>query len=297
LSFVLASFAQYLAKLINIRYHLPYWVGVFSILIFITGTLLCIIALLFPIILTEGSSLLSFVVNFVSQFELQFINLGIPFTVETLQSFTSIIPNISQSALGILGVFGQLLAYTILVLVLAFYIAIDNQGFKVLVSLFIPSSQTKKHMSEILDNVQNKIGRWALEQITMALIIGIFMYTVLTVSGVKYGVFLSLLTVLFELIPFIGPIIMIGIILIYSFSQSVLLGIGLILLFVCIQIVKHTILVPVIESVSHKHNPILLVLGITIGGITVGALGVIIATPIISLTKILYNELSLKYDK
>jgi len=289
LSFTLASFTQYLAGVLYSKYAISYWLTRLLVFVLITTTILATIALLFPIVITEGNTFLTFLIGFMEQFQGQFINLDLSLSLQVFQNISGLIPDIGQSVLGILGIFGQLLTYSVLILALAFYVIIDNTGFKVLVSLVVPV-KLRENIPDIVDRIQNQVGRWAFEQIAIALIMGGFMYTILTISEIKYAAFLSILSAISILVPFIGPILIIFLIMMYALSQSVLLGLAVLFFIISIQIIKHTLLLPAIGNVSNKHNPLLLIIGITLGGLTSGVLGVIIAMPVISLVKIIYTE-------
>ncbi len=290
LAFILASFVKYFANLIKRRYGIPFTTSLIATFLIITIIILSSISLLFPIIIREGYGLFQALGDFLRQFETQLANIGIPLDIEGLKQFASLIPNLGQITLGLVGVFGQLLTYTLLILVLGFYIAIDKTGVFTIVRLCVPN-HIKDDIPTIVNRLQYHIGKWAFVEGVIALIMSIFMYTILAILGVKYAVLLALFTGIGQLIPFIGPIIVGSIIMIYAFTQSTILGIAIIILITSLQIIKQTLLLPIVFNTVKRNNPLLIVLALMVGGVIAGPLGIIIAMPVVSLARIIYADI------
>ena len=130
----------------------------------------------------------------------------------------------------------------------------------------------------------------------MALLMGIFIYTIISILGFKYAFILALLAGIAQLVPLIGPILIVSIIIIYAFVQSVSLGIITIILMLFVQLIKQFLLLPIIFNYSKSINTLLIVFALMIGGVLAGPLGVILAMPIVSLAKIIYKDIFF-YDK
>lgn len=294
LAFVVASFAKYLATLLKKRYRIPYTPGLITIFIFLAVVLFSSFALLLPIVIREGYSVFTFLGNFAQDFESQLQALGLPLDITTLRQFTDIIPNIGGVALGVLGTLGQIITYIVLILVLGFYIAIDKTGVYSIVKIFVPDT-IKDDVPYIVKRIQTHIGKWATREIFIATMMGMFMYSILAILGIRYAVFLSLLTALGGLIPFIGPILSMGLVIIYVSLQSSLLGIAVILLIVSLYIIKQLLLLPIVFNNGSMHNPLVIIISLMVGGVIAGPLGVIIAMPVVSLARIVYDDIQ-HYD-
>jgi predicted PurR-regulated permease PerM len=290
LAFILASFAKYFANLINRRYGISFTTGLIVTFLIVAVIILSSISLLFPIIIKEGYGLFQILTDFLKQFEEQLTNIGIPFDIESLKQFANIIPNLGQVTLGLVGVFGQLLTYILLILVLGFYIAIDKTGVFTIVRLCVPS-HIKDDIPTIVNRLQYHIGKWAFVEGIIALMMSIFMYTILAILGIEYAVLLSLFTGIGQLVPFIGPIIVSLIIILYAFAQSPLLAILIIILLIALQIIKKALLLPIVFHMVQRNNPLLIVIALMVGGVIAGPLGVIIAMPVVSLARIIYADI------
>lgn len=290
LAFILASFAKYFANLIKRRYGIPFTTSLIVTFLTVTILILSSIVLLFPIIIKEGYGLFQALADFLRQFETQLGSIGVPLDIEGLKQFTNIIPNLGQITLGLVGIFGQLLTYILLILVLGFYIAIDKTGVFTIVRLCVPT-HIKDDIPTIVNRLQYHIGKWAFVEGVIALIMAIFMYSILAILGIEYAVLLALFTGIGQLIPFIGPIIVSSMIILYAFAQSPLLGIAIIILIVGLQIIKQTLLLPIVFHTVKQNNPLLIIMALMIGGVIAGPLGVIIAMPVVSLARIIYADI------
>lgn len=290
IAFILASFAKYFANLIKRKYGIPFTTGLIATFLIVTIVVLSSIYLLFPVIIREGYGLFQTLGAFLRQFENQLGSIGLPLDIAGLKQFANILPNLGQITLGLVGIFGQLLTYILLILVLGFYIAIDKTGVFTIAKLCVPN-HIKDDIPTIINRLQYHIGKWAFVEVIIALIMAIFMYTILAILGIEYAVLLSLFTGIGQLIPFIGPIIVGLIIILYAFTQSSLLGISIILLLIGLQIIKQSLLLPIVFNTVKRNNPLLIVMALMVGGVIAGPLGVIIAMPVVSLARIIYADI------
>lgn len=295
ISFVIASFTKYFAQSLQNRYRIPYKYGLAIIFIILLITVILGVLQLLPLLIREGYGLFETISVFIKNFEIWLSLIGIPIDNIQLSQFTNLIPNLGEATVGVLGLLGQILTYTLLIFVLAFYIAINEIGVNKIVQVFIPE-QHKDKIPNIIKNLEYHIGKWAFIEASLALIMSIFIYTVISILGFKYASIIALLAGIAQLVPLLGPFLVMSIIIIYAFVQSISLGLITIVLLIFIQMMKQFLLLPIIFNNYKKINTLLIVLALMIGGTLAGVLGVIIAVPIVYLAKILYKDI-IFYDK
>ena len=295
ISFVIASFAKYFAQSLQNRYKIAYKYGLAFIFIILLITVVLGVLQLLPLLIREGYGLFETISIFIKDFEIWLSFIGIPVNSIELSQFTNLIPNLGEATVGILGLLGQILTYTLLIFVLAFYISINEIGVNKIVQVFVPEKYKDK-IPNIIKKLEYHIGKWAFIEASSALIMGIFIYTVISILGFKYAAILALLAGIAQLVPLLGPFLVMSIIIIYAFVQSLSLGLITIILLIFIQIIKQFFLLPVIFNNYKSINTLLIVFALMIGGTLAGILGVIIAVPIVYLAKILYKDI-IFYDK
>jgi predicted PurR-regulated permease PerM len=294
-AFILASFAKYFAQSLENRYQLKYKYGLSAIFILLASTVIIGVLQLLPLFIREGYGLFETINVFIKDLESWLVFVGIPIDNIELSQFTNLIPNLGEATVSILGLLGQIVTYTLLIFVLAFYISINAIGVNKIVQVFVPDS-IKDSIPNIIKTLEYHIGKWAFMEVSLAIIMGIFIYTIISILGFKYAFILALLAGIAQLVPIIGPVLIISIIIIYAFVQSISLGVITVILMIFVQIIKQFLLIPIIFNYYKSANTLLIVLALMIGGVVAGPLGVVLAMPIISLAKIIYKDIVF-YDK
>lgn len=178
----------------------------------------------------------------------------------------------------IINLFGGLFS-TIVVLVISFYLALQEKGVKTFLLSLTPEPH-KAYASSLIERIQSKIGGWMRGQLLLMLIIGILTYIGLLFLGVKYALLLALIAGFLEIIPYIGPIIATipGVIL--AFIQSPFLALFVLLLYIIIQQLENYVITPQVMKKAVGLNPITIIIVMLIGAKLAGVLGIILSVPL-----------------
>lgn len=295
LSFIVAAFTKYFAILLQDKYKIAYRYGVISIFILIIVIFIASFSLLLPLLIKESYGFFELISTILQNIESGLVVTGLPLDSFKLSQFTNLIPNLGQITVNVLSMVGEILTYTLLIFVLAFYIAIQDTGLVSLVKLF-SSNEIKDKIPDIIVKLQYHIGKWAFIEASIALIMGIFIYTILTILEFQYAAIISIMAGLLQLIPILGPILIYLIIILIALIQSPILAIITTLLIVSMQLIKQFLILPIIFNSLNNINPLLVVFALIIGGVLAGTLGVLIAMPVVSLANIIYRDI-ITYDK
>lgn len=128
-------------------------------------------------------------------------------------------------------------------------------------------------------------------QLIDAILVGILTSIAMSILKVKYAVLLGFLIGLFNLIPFFGAIIAVGIAIFITICTGGLSkAIWLAIVVIIIQQLDANIINPKIMSDKLKISPILVILSVTIAGAYFGILGMFLAVPIITVIKLIIND-------
>jgi predicted PurR-regulated permease PerM len=103
------------------------------------------------------------------------------------------------------AIFGGLLSF-ILIIVLSFYLAVQEDGVGNFLKIITPIKK-EKYIIDLWKRSQRKIGLWMQRQLLLGVIVGILTYLGLMILGVKNAFLLAILAGVFELIPVFGPIL------------------------------------------------------------------------------------------
>lgn len=188
----------------------------------------------------------------------------------------------------LIGAFGVVLA-VILILVLAFYMVVEEQVVRRGIALFTPP-EYQPFVTQLSVKMREKIGAWMRGQLLIMLVIGVLDYLVLTALGVPYALVLALFGAVMEVIPFLGPNIAAIPALLVGATVSpvhmILVGVG----YFVVQQFESAVLTPKIMQKTTGLNPIVTIVAILIGLQIEGMVGALLAIPLAMVISVFYNE-------
>jgi predicted PurR-regulated permease PerM len=109
--------------------------------------------------------------------------------------------------------------------------------------------------------------------------IGVAAFIGLWILGVKYSLVLAILAAVFELVPVVGPIFAGAMAVLVALSDSVTLGIYTMSMFLIIQQMESSVVVPVVMRRAVGLHPVVIILALLIGAKIAGFIGIILAIP------------------
>lgn len=168
----------------------------------------------------------------------------------------------------------------IALLITSIYLALYRDGIEHFLKAVLPISYENYAIS-IFHRSRKKIGKWLEGQIFLSLIIGIITFLGLQILGVNYSIVLGVLAAVFEIIPFVGPVIAGAFSFFVASSQSLTLGLYTLIFFVAVQQLEGHLLVPIVMRKVTGIHPVVVVISILVGGEIYGISGAILAVPIV----------------
>lgn len=217
-------------------------------------------------------------------------SLGIKFDVSQVNKIiSSELGNVGKNAYALTSkVFGGLFSL-LTTFVLSFYLISDHERIKRSIASLFPE-ESQKQALEALAHIEEKLGAWLRGQIILSLFIGGITYIALSIIGLEYALPLAVLAGLLEIIPTIGPIISaipaILVALNVSGGQAIIVTIT----YIFIQLIENNLLVPRIMQKAVGLNPVIVIIGIVIGGKLLGVLGALLSIPFITLILVIFNS-------
>ena len=168
--------------------------------------------------------------------------------------------------------------------VLVFYLMKDSG--KIRESLYAPFPQAlTPFLKDILDMGERILGGYIRGQIILGLIVGAVVTIGLLAMGVPFALVLGIIAGITELVPVVGPWIgAIAGVLVTLATEPRLLP-WVVLLYLGVQLVENTLLVPRIQGDSLNLHPAVIILTIVIASNYFGLWGVILGPPLVALFK------------
>ena len=192
--------------------------------------------------------------------------------------------NVAKQTLGIItGSFAFILGLATAP-VLIFYLMKDSSPIRESLHAPFPSA-VRPYLRDILDIADRTLGGYIRGQLTLGVIVGVIVAVGLLILDVPFAVLLGIVAGLTELVPIIGPWIggAVGVLVTLATEPDKVLWV--ILLYLIVQLLENTLLVPRIQADTLNMHPIAVILIITIGSQYFGLWGVILGPPLVALTK------------
>ena len=180
-------------------------------------------------------------------------------------------------------------------LVIGFYLLLGFDNLENIVVDIIPKKNrkyTKELGTKVNQSLRNYVNGALIDSCVVFLVSTIAFALIGLKSPILFGLFCGLMNV----IPYAGPYIGGAPAVIVAFSQSVGVGIAVLISVVIIQLIEGNVLQTLIISKTTKLNPVVIIMGLLVFGHFFGILGMLLSTPIIGVCKVIITYFDEKYD-
>jgi predicted PurR-regulated permease PerM len=197
----------------------------------------------------------------------------------TVQSFFS-------TSFGVLG-------DIYIILFLGIFFTTNPSLYKDGIMLLVPPSK-KKMGHHIMDRISLSLKGWLKGMMASMVLVAIMIGTGLTILGIPVALVLGLLTGLLEIVPTLGSVLAMipGVLLGLTVSTNTAIIVAIV--YIISQTITANIVNPLIQKKMINLPPALTLISQLIMGSVSGALGIIMAVPLLAITVILVDELYVK---
>jgi predicted PurR-regulated permease PerM len=171
--------------------------------------------------------------------------------------------------------------------------SVQEKGIKKFIASLAPVEHSG-YVSDLVDRIQFKMGRWLQGQMFLMLVIFALDYLGLLLIGAPYALVLALIAGILEIIPYIGPVVSAVIAVAVSFLHGPVTGLLVLALFVIVQQLEGYLLTPLVMKKAVGLNPVVVILALMIGAKLGGVLGIIVAVPIATALGEIVNDLTVR---
>lgn len=210
----------------------------------------------------------------------------------TAPTLATLANRVQETALGlvtslndVIGTVGAIL----IVLVLSFYLVIDDSAVKTVFHQIVPNKY-RDFVSHVAWAVMNKLGDWARGQLTLSAIVGTASFIFFSVIGMPYALLLALVAGISEFIPYLGSFIagLAAVFVALTISPWKALGV-LIFVLVFQQIQGHVITPKIMQRAVGLH-PVASIAAFLIGAKLFGIAGAIFSIPVATALSVAISE-------
>ncbi|MEK7514705.1 MAG: AI-2E family transporter [Patescibacteria group bacterium] len=199
---------------------------------------------------------------------------------EVAYQINLLISNISGGLFATVSIVSGGLLSFLLIIVLSFYLAVQENGIPVFLTLISPIHQ-RGYVINLWHRAEHKIGLWMQGQLILVILVAILVYLGLTLLGVENALLLALLAGIFEIIPIFGPILSAIPAIVIGFSGGgVSLALLVLGLYVIIQQFENHLIYPLVVKKVVGVPSTVVILALVAGAQLAGFLGMLLSVPL-----------------
>ena len=284
---------------------------VLGIYLIVVGLLTLLIVFVVPLLATEMRRLTQELPTYERQLEELLINIraGIVKRIPGIE-IPELYPYIRERLVGaggidltsllskISGLF-SILMIVVIIPVITFFFIVDGHIIQKAVLRLVPNRYFEMCVL-LLNRTGSALQNFIRGQMIDALYVGVMTTIGMAIIGLPYFLVIGLFAGVGNLVPYLGPIIgfipafVVTLLTPGLFSGGYILLIAGIFLFV--QLTESAFVYPIAIGKSVNLHPLVVILGITIGGRIAGIVGMLLAVPLVSIVKVVM-EVTTRYLK
>ncbi|MFN7045736.1 MAG: AI-2E family transporter [Flavobacterium sp.] len=306
-SLLLYPLVLFLRRRLKFRNTIAVVASLLLVILFIT----CIILLFVPLIISQGENLslldieslennynrlLNDVTIYLSSHNIDLQQIAKSSNLTSFSNF-EFIPNFLNNIVSTIGNIGIGLAS---VLFISFFILKERISFSVAFKNILPDNQKEKVLNSI-EKINEMLSKYFLGLLLQLFIILVLYFIVFLIFGVENALIIALLCAVFNIVPYVGPIIatfVAGLLIMISSigtgadfaSETLPTTIYVLIGMFIVQLIDNNVSSPLIFSKSTNSHPLEIFLVILIAGILFGITGMIIAVPFYTSLKVIGKE-------
>lgn len=180
----------------------------------------------------------------------------------------------------------------LLMLVYIFFFMFYKQKFADSIVGFV-KEEKKENARNIIKKATASVQKYLFGRFVLILILAALYIIGYGLLGLQYVIVISLIAALFSLIPYVGNImgLFLAIAMSYLSSGNVEQIVVIVIVFSVVQFVESYILEPYIVGGQVDLNPVVVIVGVVLGGIVWDVMGMILAIPIMGILKVVLDNI------
>jgi len=213
---------------------------------------------------------------------------GLDFQV-ILQNLSGQLAGATTNVFGTaVNIFGGIFNFVV-ILVISIYLVAQDKSLKEFLAGLVPEKH-QAYTANLVERIKDKLGAWLRGQLIVMFILGLLSFIGLTILNVKYALTISLLAALFEIVPYVGPILSGAAGMMIALVQSPILALLVLALFVVIHQLEGNIIAPQVMRRAVGLNPLTVIIALIIGGKVAGILGILISVPLATIISLILKD-------
>jgi predicted PurR-regulated permease PerM len=187
----------------------------------------------------------------------------------------------------------QIFAYGAGAFFLALYMMIDRDRLRGALFAVTPRPHHIR-LSRILINMETIVGGYIRGQLITCLLMGMFMFALLTACGIPNALALATFGGLVDLLPFIGIFLTMGPAVLAALARGTEIALIVFVLLLCYEEFESRVLIPLVYGRALRLPSSVVLFALIAGGTLSGVLGALLALPVAATILMLIDELEME---
>jgi len=279
--------------------NVPRFITIIGIYIVILISLILFFSYIGPELAKQITSLANFSMESLekmktsSQFVL-FNTFHIDLNQEIQQRFLGIIQQLTslltQNILNFVGMITRIAAVLAVIPFIVFYLLKDDHDFSLGLLSYV-TEDFAREIRKIMRNIDTTLSSYILGLVLVSSSVGAMLLVGYLSIGLNYALILSLIALIFTTIPYLGPFLAITPAIVVALSDSSFMVLKVIAVFFIVQQLESNLISPQIIGQRLHIHPLTLILLLLAAGSLYGLMGLLLATPIYALSKVILENL------
>lgn len=218
------------------------------------------------------------------------------FMVQLNDYLTGLSTNIPEwTTTFINAIHGSISTFVTLVLIplITYHILMSKEKIIYGIYNMLPS-HIKHDTLYLYKSINFAMNEFVKSRMLMAVFIGFSTGIMLQIFGIPFALVIGFLTMILDIVPYIGPVLATAPALIFAFIKSPMTFVWVVILLWFLQWIEQNIIGAKLFSVSSGIHELVTLLSIIIGGGIFGVWGMILAVPFVIIMKIIYEYILIK---
>jgi predicted PurR-regulated permease PerM len=281
------------------KWRIPRLLSILTIYLIFAILLILFLAYMVPILVTQVTAIANTSVTALENMHKSpsVITIG-PFTldwqheVETrlLSFLQQITTDFSRNVVDVLGTITRVATVLVTIPFILFYLLNEDQDFSSKFLKSVPEDYAKE-VRKILHNIDSTLASYITGLVLISLSVGMLFFIGYLIIGIDYALILAVVAFIFTTIPYVGPFIAITPAILLGLSSSLFMALKVGIVFAFVQIIESNFISPQIIGQRLHIHPLTIILLLLAAGTLYGLVGLILATPIYAVAKVLFENL------
>ncbi len=232
--------------------------------------------------------------NFIANFKISGHGIAEYLNIDTvLNNSSTIAKEVINKSINVTVGFVGLLTVLVTIGIIVYFLSNDREDIKKFALKLFPYD-LRPRASEVIDDLENKVGGYVTAQLLSISIVGIVVAVFLLVMKVEYAVFLGFISAILDLVPVVGPVISGVLILLVAFPKGWIVCAIAIFSLLLGQFLENNWAKPYFFSKYMDLHPLVVIFSFVVAAKFLGVIGVLIAPAIAAVVVTLFEEIYVK---